>query len=82
MDPQLIIRNTKSNLTDAETTVARLVGHIQSAVASWTPDNVYSVRGGPVNVAALIAELSAATARRDTLRESLMKLRAAHSEEA
>ncbi|MFV2195259.1 hypothetical protein [Nocardiopsis sp. LOL_012] len=78
MDPHLIIRNTTSNLADADTTIARLLDHIQSTVCAWTPDNLHTVQGGPVNVAALIAELAAATARRDTLRESLVKLHTAH----
>lgn len=75
MDPKLIIDYTERSLTRADQDIARLIEDIQSAVASWTPDRIYSHLGGPINVVSRISELAVATARRDELRDRLELLK-------
>ena len=79
MDPKLIIDHTERSLARADQGIASLIEDIQSAVASWTPDRVYSHLGGPINVASRISELAVATARRDELRDQLELLRVAYT---
>lgn len=75
MDLKHIIDYTERSLSRADQDIARLVEDIQSAVASWTPDRVYSHLGGPINIASRISELAVATARRDELRERIELLK-------
>lgn len=81
MDPKIVIDQTERSLAQVDRTVTSLLDDVQSAVASWTTDRVYSHLGGPLNVASRVSELAVAVARRDELRDQLQLLKAVYKPE-